>query len=48
MEEAKNKISQALREQTLQRKIHIIFEEVKSESNIVPKANVDFIRAENK
>ncbi|CAG5079804.1 Oidioi.mRNA.OKI2018_I69.PAR.g9377.t1.cds [Oikopleura dioica] len=35
MEEAKNKISQALRDQTLQRKTHIIFEEVKSQTHSI-------------
>ncbi|CBY35828.1 unnamed protein product [Oikopleura dioica] len=44
MEEAKSKINEALREQTVHKKNHIIFEEVKSESNIVPITNINFIQ----
>jgi len=44
MEEAKSKINEAIREQTVHKKNHIIFEEVKSESNIVPITNINFIQ----
>ena len=43
MEEAKIKINEALREQTVHKKNHIIFEEVKRQSNIVPITNINFI-----